>query len=1715
MKTIVSKVLIGIFFLTFLRHTGNCMPPRPDLFRETDGDELLEKVLESDLLCALSRERTSLSYPAKVKCVILLVDFTDVRADTLSHSPGFYKRMLFDQSNPMSMRSYYLWNSYGKLEIEGEVIGWFRLPQPLLFYSDNRRGMGSYPRNARKMIEDAIAVADPYVDFSKFDNDGPDGIPSSGDDDGIVDFFMVVHAGSGYEWTLNNRDIHSHAGLVSVEVDGVRITSYATEPEDGKVGTFAHEFGHLLGLPDLYDVTYKSYGLGIWSLMAFGSWGGGDASRPVGLDAWSKAKLGFLDPVVIATNIANYSLPAVCNSPVVLRLWNGGSIGTEYFLVENRMARGWDSYLGGFGEGLLIYHVNERFPDNSGDAGHLIELIQADGRNDLAKKVNFGFGSDGGDPYPGTTGNRDFSWWTTPSNHSFTGIPTQVSLRNISDPGDQMTFDLEVISPVVVLKDYATDDSAGDADGRPEPGERISLVLRLVNYGVACRNVRFNLNTQDPGFEIIEGSSFLSFIGANTVSEPISFIIDISRDVSEPYQAPLILLIEADHETGTYSYQESFSLSIPLHLAEGWPQRVAGIIVASPLLADIDGDDFEEIVVGCIRQMGVGLLKGSVYAWNLDGDLVHGFPVELDGPVQFKPAACDLDVDGAQELVVATVSGLVYVLRGDGTSYPGWPRGLDSKIRVSPVVSDVDDDGLVEIICCTTRGEIFVWDENGRLEKGWPVDLGNEILITPGIGDIDGDYVADIVVGEYGGRLHCINGFGKSLKGWPVDIGKGCGDGGATIADFDGDGKFDIAISSLFSNTVYLVGNDGNVKPGWPRVTTNCSQLSSPVAADIDRDGIPEVAVTTSCGTLVAWDGKGKECRTIVASVPNKIQSCQPIFVDLDGNGTIEVVFGTSAGPASKVYAFSDAGNVSGFPIAVSGDVIASPVIADIDRDGHFEIIVATNTGDVYIWSYSGAKPAGRAEYSQERGDVWNTGQYKFKPKENVAMPDLAVYGEEIAIEPEKPRQGEQARITATIRNIGHARSQDVVVRFYYDSVFDGCKIGEVRIDSIEPKARTNISQVWSVPFGEPTRQIIVVVDPEDRVLENSDLNNACRRRVYLSLADLEVAFERVEPFPVIIGDSMSVWFSLRNKGEDIAPGFKVIVLDSLSSPSGEGLTLKIDSLAAGESMQFIYRTIALPFTDDFRRVWVISDPDSNVVEYYRSNNRVEIRIPSGVYGEIFQTGLNLPLTDIKLSRYFAVSESPSCNCIFATPLKEPGVLFEHSGNDFDVCRNTVVLASQGDILGYDLSREEFFVVSDDSAFESEPCVWANRFVWVAQTGDEFRLMLKESDEEAFAIREIDDGAIESPDISSDFIVWREARDGRCKIMAFDLATRRTIEVGEGTCSGSGAKVWGKTVVWSARGSDDLDIEACDLSHERRYWICSHQGNQMEPAIFGELVVWQDERNGNWDIYGYSLSEGFEFPVTRQVANQTKPSLCESTIVWLDHRTGQRLARGIRVGGNRVVANLHRFETLSQDGRIVVRSDIEQLDDSVTYRLYRYKENLPLPAERGRFLRHQFRIAKSGTFGFADTLVVPMRSYYYTLGIVDAYGEERLYGPIEGRCYAKSSAELVVGFSRPNPFRVTTSITLGLPRSNIPSDQVSWPDPSPDAMGVEVGVYSVTGRLIRRVAAGRFMPGYHTFIWDGKDDYGVSVSPGVYFFAITVRAATVSGTVSRKVIYLK
>ena len=374
-----------------------------------------------------------------MKAIAILVDFSDnvgttpvLHYDSLLSSVGCY--------GLGSMRDYYLETSYGAVEMITAVVGWFRMPQLYTYYANNNYGFGSYPMNAQKLAEDAVWAADPTVDFSQFDNDS----------DGYIDALFIIHAGPGAEVTGNTNHIWSHAWCtVNVPyVDGVYAYSYSTEPEDGRVGVFSHEAGHaIFGLPDLYDYDYDSEGLGAWSLMAGGSWNQNGFS-PAHPDAYCKAAANFVTPLVVTANQNGVVIPNVAYNPVIYKLWTGGAPGTQYFLVENRVLAGFDTYLPW--SGLMIYHVDETMPHNNwqwypghtGSGHYKVALEQSDGQWQLELNQNSG---NYGDPYPGAMPpHYAFNDTTVPDSKDYGFLTTHVAVENVSAAGDTMTADFRV-----------------------------------------------------------------------------------------------------------------------------------------------------------------------------------------------------------------------------------------------------------------------------------------------------------------------------------------------------------------------------------------------------------------------------------------------------------------------------------------------------------------------------------------------------------------------------------------------------------------------------------------------------------------------------------------------------------------------------------------------------------------------------------------------------------------------------------------------------------------------------------------------------------------------------------------------------------------------------------------------------------------------------------------------------------------------------------------------------------------------------------------------------------------------------------------------------------------------------------------------------------------------------------------------------------------------
>jgi immune inhibitor A len=457
------------------------MPPHPDLTTRIERGEIPVPMPLAEREALLRKGIDAPDRPLRLRgaglaaadsfrTLAILVRFSDVAAQV---SPAKFDTLLYG-SGTGSVRDYYSEISYGKLDMITvdlpSTSNWQTAPQTKSYYANSQYGFGAYPQNAQKLVQDAVATADAIVDFSQYDNDG----------DGWLDALMIIHTGPGAEYTGNANDIWSHKWGISTQIrDGVYLSSYAMMPEywttpgDMTIGVFAHELGHVFGLPDLYDTDYSSRGIGRWSLMAVGSWNGSMGNSPSHPDAWCRVQLGFTTPIVPTSQANNAQFPQIETDTVIYRLWDGGAAGPQYFLVENRQRVGFDAGLPA--AGMLVWHIDEDVStDNdeewypgSGATGHyLVALKQADGIFHLEKNLNSG---DAADVFPGSTDNRAFNATTAPNSLKYDSTVSYVAISNISGSDSLMTADLTVSLVLGVDDDGTRPVSAFLARNYPNP----------------------------------------------------------------------------------------------------------------------------------------------------------------------------------------------------------------------------------------------------------------------------------------------------------------------------------------------------------------------------------------------------------------------------------------------------------------------------------------------------------------------------------------------------------------------------------------------------------------------------------------------------------------------------------------------------------------------------------------------------------------------------------------------------------------------------------------------------------------------------------------------------------------------------------------------------------------------------------------------------------------------------------------------------------------------------------------------------------------------------------------------------------------------------------------------------------------------------------------------------------------------------------------------
>jgi M6 family metalloprotease-like protein len=858
----------------------------------------------------------------------------------LFYDPPHFKRYFERQMEGLA--NYYRAQSLGRLVVQSTVMpagekDAYQLTRQMQYYGDTTSWL-AVELGLVRLMRDAFKVADqdPAIRFADYDE------------------FIIFHAGSGLQADFGlRRDspfdllageiptgaIEAYLGEPYIKVDGgaTRIYQATVLPEMmrqdtmyngqtnilgmvGLAGTLVHEFAHLLGAYDLYDVTGVTMGCGAWSLMGYGGWlGDYGAGAPPGvipgfLDAYHRVALGFVAPVVVRTPVESLPVYAAAmdaasfppgpdsTRPTIIKVPVNAD---EHFLIENRQVdvrkpdtivvdvedgvlvgiedNEYDFFLPG--SGLLIWHIDESVLADYGPYNAVnidparkgVDLEEADGVQDFdvpyweSWAPDYEIYGSPWDPFRKGGYNDEFSVETRPNTDGYTGksfirvtlLGEADSTRPLKDTliNVRVAWDLYQAGFPVSYAGRAVPFRSAfaadlDLDGRPE-----IVVLDTTGRISAWRH-------DGSGYRFVGNGLFAEL---TTTTQSDVAIGDITGD--------LFPEVVAAGNDGTVRVFRNTGASIGI-------LRTGDRVVAAPVLADIDGDGRRDIIVGSTDM--------RLYAWNGDLELLPGFPVEMGAEVRAAVAVTD---SVNPRVVCLTADGRLFLLNPDGTTADGFPLVLSNAPfynTAQPVVGDIDRDGEPEIVVIAT--------------------------------------------GEYDNRVFVVTPAG-AIKFESAERIRQPFPGLVALADVSGDGRPDVLAASM--NEVFAYNSNATLVSNYPFRQDSTYRVS-------------ELA-----GNWIIYYDTYFEYRS------------SPAVGDVDGDGRPDVVIGS---PRYGVLGFdaSSGDTVAYFPLMTTAAVSAVPLLVDIDGDGDIELVAGDHDGVMHVWDLAGS--AGGVRWASAYHDPCHTG---------------------------------------------------------------------------------------------------------------------------------------------------------------------------------------------------------------------------------------------------------------------------------------------------------------------------------------------------------------------------------------------------------------------------------------------------------------------------------------------------------------------------------------------------------------------------------------------------------------------------------------------------------------------------------------------------------------------------------------------------------------------
>ncbi len=462
---------------------------------------------------------------------------------------------------------YYEEDSYGTVSLSISVFGWFKLPYNEAHYGADCAATGAIDDvgcngsdASWQIAQDAATLARNNITFANYD------------------YYAFVHSGNGQESSGVTNDVWSVTYLGGVYVNPClqvqencnqkTLTRFNIDPEleaGGAVpiGVYCHEFGHNLGLPDLYNTNTGKTILGPWSLMDKGLWNGHPpGSSPSHMDAWSKIQLGFISESMIATanpgvtttyTIETTELAGTNVHAVIVPVGSDLTTPAQYYIIEVRSGIGFDAALPS--SGVLLLYI-----DTTQSIGK-VKIINSDPSVADLTKAPWTVGQTFTDSKNG--------WSMTVAAHAGNSYQVTVNRGGAQPPPIQPPIQ-PPLQPQIQNQTYI-DLAIGDISTQPQiitlPNTTVTITVQISNSGTEAANnvpIQVNLDTRlytDLQVSIDAGAtSPLNFTWVSTVgTHTFEVLIDPDNTLNNTNRAH-------DSATFTLSVGPTLTINVPLDI---------------------------------------------------------------------------------------------------------------------------------------------------------------------------------------------------------------------------------------------------------------------------------------------------------------------------------------------------------------------------------------------------------------------------------------------------------------------------------------------------------------------------------------------------------------------------------------------------------------------------------------------------------------------------------------------------------------------------------------------------------------------------------------------------------------------------------------------------------------------------------------------------------------------------------------------------------------------------------------------------------------------------------------------------------------------------------------------------------------------------------------------------------------------------------------------